>query len=1102
MGKQQVLSRFFSTMGKPKQQVPSAAAPDPPPPANLNNPKPSAVASFSPSKRARALSLSLSPKSPATNKRPNNASLTAARDAVRRRLLEPPHPPPRPLNPSAKGYTPLEQQVLDLKARHPDVLLMVEVGYRFRFFGEDAAVAAAVLGIVAHPDRSFLTASVPTFRLGFHVRRLVAAGHKVGVVRQTETAAIKAAAQKAGGATGGAPFSRGLSAVYTRATIEAAAGELEGGVAPEEGSRYLVCVVDKEVEATGREGFDTKVGVVAIEVSTGEVVHGEFMDTPSRSGLEAVLLGMAPVEVILGTPLSFATEKMMMAYAGHASNVRVERTPRVCFGEGGALAEFLSLFQKSVDDASRVEDDRHTLAMNDEDTNLRGIEGLMAMPELVVLALALSVRYLKGFGMERIICFGSSFRPVSADTEMSLSANALQQLEVLKNNTDGTKEGSLFQTMNNTCTAFGSRLFRNWLTHPLCDRNLICARHDAVAEISESMGSRQNSVSNLKDGDSSCTALARSDLSTTLSSVLTMLGRSLDIQRGITRIFHCKATPKEFAGVIQSILTAGKQLQKLVPEDTNTVSSQHKPVHSSLLRRLISTASSSTVLNNAVRLLSSLNKDAADLGDMLNLFIASVDHFPEVAEGHVAVEMAKQKLDLLIVEYRKQLGMRNLEFKSVAGTTHLIELPVDRRVPSNWMKINSTKKTIRYHTPEILKNLDSLLLAKEELAVICRTSWHKFLMDFGKYYAQFQATVESLAALDCLYSLATLAKQNNYVRPIFVHESEPNQILIKDGRHPVLESLLGDNFVPNDTELHADGEYCQIVTGPNMGGKSCYIRQVALISLMAQVGSFVPASSARLHVVDGIYTRMGASDSIQQGTSTFHEEMNEASNILHNCSSRSLVIIDELGRGTSTHDGVAIAYATLHYLLKEKKCIVIFVTHYPKILDIQSEFEGSVGAYHVSYLATRKLLEVNDKEVEISLETKEKDLGEITFLYKLVAGASDKSFGLNVAMLAQLPSRCIERASVMAAKLQEELSAREDNRLGRTKNTPAATGLSEIAPKIHLLCARPYEGLAEACRNILLNMTLTQRDNDGINMLSSLKNAREIALKTIRVSHI
>uniref|UniRef100_A0A453CBI8 DNA mismatch repair proteins mutS family domain-containing protein n=1 Tax=Aegilops tauschii subsp. strangulata TaxID=200361 RepID=A0A453CBI8_AEGTS len=200
-------------------------------------------------------------------------------------------------------------------------------------------------------------------------------------------------------------------------------------------------------------------------------------------------------------------------------------------------------------------------------------------------------------------------------------------------------------------------------------------------------------------------------------------------------------------------------------------------------------------------------------------------------------------------------------------------------------------------------------------------------------------------------------------------------------------------------DLHADGQYCQIVTGPNMGGKSCYIRQVALITIMAQVGSFVPASSAILHVVDGIYTRMGASDSIQQGTSTFYEEMNEASNILQNCSSRSLVIIDELGRGTSTHDGVAIAYATLHYLLKNKKCIVIFVTHYPKILDIQSEFEGSVGAYHVSYLSTRKLLQISDEKMGISTETE--DLGEITFLYKLVAGASDRSFGLNVALLAQ-----------------------------------------------------------------------------------------------------
>ncbi|XP_040379670.1 DNA mismatch repair protein MSH3 [Oryza brachyantha] len=1080
--KQQVLSRFFS----PKPPPSAAAADDPPhPPRPPAEPPVAAVVSFSPIKRARALSVS--PKTPAKRPKPSPPNS----DSVRRRLLEPRRPSPlAALNPSGKGYTPLEQQVIDLKARHPDVLLMIEVGYRFRFFGEDATVAASVLGIIAHPDHSFLTASIPTFRLGFHVRRLVAAGHKVGVVRQTETAAIKAAH---GGGAAGTPFARGLSAVYTRATIEAAAGELEGGGAPDEGSRYLVCVVDKEVDAKRVEGFEVKIGVVATEVSTGEVVHGEFMDGVSRNGLEAVLLGLAPVEIILGTPMSFATEKLMMAYAGPSSNVRVERTSRVCFREGGALAELLSLFEKPGVDVPTNENDRCLMEINEEDNNPCGIKAIMTMPELVVQALALSVRYLKGFGMDRIICFGSSFRPFTANTEMSLSANALQQLEVLKNHSTGSMDGSLFQTINNTCTASGSRLFRHWLTHPLCDRNQICARHDAVSEISESIGSQRYSINNPQDEeDRSCPSSVRSDLSTILSSVLRMLAGTLDVQRGITRIFHCKATAKEFVGVIQAILTAGKQLQKLVLHDTDTMSSQHRTVHSPLLRRLINTASSCTVLANAVKLVSCLNKDAADQGDMLNLFIASVDQFPEVAEGHVTVEMAKQKLELLIIEYQKQLGLRNLEFKTISGTSHLIELPLDRKVPSSWMKVNSTKKTIRYHTPEVLKNLDDLLLAKEKLAVICRTTWHNFLADFGKYYAQFQATVESLATLDCLNSLATLAKQNNYVRPNFVHDHEASQIHIKDGRHPVLESLLGVNFVPNDTELHANGEYCQIVTGPNMGGKSCYIRQVALITLMAQVGSFVPASSARLHVVDGIYTRMGASDSIQHGTSTFYEELNEASNILHNCSSRSLVIIDELGRGTSTHDGVAIAYATLHHLLKEKKCMVIFVTHYPKILNIVREFERSVGAYHVSYLATRKLLELADRQVVIN-NTGMKHLGEITFLYKLVAGASDRSFGLNVALLAQLPSRCIERASVMAAKLQEELSVREKNKFGRLIDVPW-----ESPPKVDLLCAQPYQGLAEACHKILSNITSSQNNDDLADALSSIREARDIALKAIK----
>ncbi|KAI3815810.1 hypothetical protein L1987_15492 [Smallanthus sonchifolius] len=407
-----------------------------------------------------------------------------------------------------------------------------------------------------------------------------------------------------------------------------------------------------------------------------------------------------------------------------------------------------------------------------------------------------------------------------------------------------------------------------------------------------------------------------------LTSVLTNLGRLSDIQRGITRIFHRTATASEFIAVIEAILASRKQLQQLqVEEDA---------IHSSLLKRLTLTASSSSMISTAARLLSALNKEAAERRDLSNLLVVSEGQFEEVATARTKVKQEKEKLDLLIGLYRKQLKNQKLEFMSVSGMTHLIELPVDVKAPSNWVKVNSTKKAIRYHAPEVLVALDHLSLANEELLVVCRSAWHNFLSEFSKYYSEFQSAVQAIAALDCIHSLALLGRKKDYVCPVFVEDSEPVQICISSGRHPVLETTLQGSFVPNDTSLHADGEYCQIVTGPNMGGKSCYIRQVALIAIMAQVGSFVPALSTKLHVLDGIYTRMGASDSIQQGRSTFLEELGEASRILDTCTSQSLVILDELGRGTSTHDGVAIAYATLQYLLEQKKCMVLFVTHYQK----------------------------------------------------------------------------------------------------------------------------------------------------------------------------
>ncbi|RZR91100.1 hypothetical protein BHM03_00019148 [Ensete ventricosum] len=319
--KQQTISRFFAP--KPPQ-IPSSASPP------SQQPKPSArisaTVSFSPSAKRRLQTLAPSPPpKPKKSTPPSPASPAAippSNSLLHRRflskLLDLSSPSssssaaaaaakPLPQNPA---YTPLEQQVLELKSKYPDVLLMIEVGYKYRFFGEDAEIAARVLGIFAHVDHNFLTASVPTFRLHFHVRRLVAAGYKVGVVKQTETAAIKAHGSNRLG-----PFSRGLSALYTRSTIEAAedmGGARDDGVGSS-GSNYLACVVEKElvpgnVDLEGR--FAVRIGIIAVEVSTGDVVHGEFNDNSIRTGLEAVLISLSPAEILLGEPLSATTEKV------------------------------------------------------------------------------------------------------------------------------------------------------------------------------------------------------------------------------------------------------------------------------------------------------------------------------------------------------------------------------------------------------------------------------------------------------------------------------------------------------------------------------------------------------------------------------------------------------------------------------------------------------------------------------------------------------------------------------------------------------------------------------------------------------------------------
>lgn len=329
----------------------------------------------------------------------------------------------------------------------------------------------------------------------------------------------------------------------------------------------------------------------------------------------------------------------------------------------------------------------------------------------------------------------------------------------------------------------------------------------------------------------------------------------------------------------------------------------------------------------------------------------------------------------------------------------------------------STKSMSRYRSPEIIGMMNELAQGKERLAIECDNAYAQFLERISQKYSEFRDVVQSVATLDCLLSLATVAARPGYCKPTFVDEV---CIDIVNGRHPMVEQMLLDSFVPNDIIMDGNGLRTMVITGPNMGGKSSFVRQTALIQIMGQIGSYVPAETATLGIVDALFTRylvnslllilrMGAFDNMLSGESTFMVELHETADIIKQATPRSLVILDELGRGTSTMDGAAIAHAVLTYFITTIKSLMLFITHYPSLGQFADQYPTEVGNFHMSFLER-----VNEDESH-----------EITFLHKLVAGQSQGSYGLNVAKLAGLPSKLIQEAAFRSKELEQTFEKRQ-----------------------------------------------------------------------------
>lgn len=865
-----------------------------------------------------------------------------------------------------KKYTPLEKQVVELHSRyHPGCVLAIECGYKYKFFGVDAEIASKVLGIFSYPDRNFLTASVPTARIQHHVRRLVSAGYEVGIVSQTETAAIKASDAK----TRSQPFARDLTQRYTPATIEAIQpgamggthahqpGELSSRKNNEKNTSYVVCVMERGVCKGKKDGAD--IGMVAVECSTGSILHARFVDCSMRMQLESNLQIARPSDLLLmDSGMSPGTRRMLETYC-QGGHVRIRTFDAAKYALGGASTAIKS----------------HLAGVS--------IDSLLRLSDLVLQALAHALDYLDSFGLSTLIQSETQMRGFSDVDEVFVSSNALQQLEILRNSDDGTEYGSLIWLVDQTKTPFGSRMIRTWVTSPLKCSSTITRRLEAVEEIIHSM---------------------ENDASLMSRVVCCLESFDTDLERSLGRILHGTIIPSELWSFLDAFKDIG--LQMGIEKGTT---SQIDSISSPLLRQLLSTSINPTVALYAQDIARSLHKKSCIDNDVVTVFNDDAK-YDKVAEKRAIVLQHEKSLEDLKPMLARSLGVASIDYVTIQNQgEYLIEVPVnmEKRVPSCWVRVSSTKKMQRFLPPEVKKEIEALALAREYLVLTARSSWKALLHEISQHFMDFKRIIHSLASLDCLASFACLSSRQGYVKPEIVSSGDGPMYEVTCGRHPIIEILNEKQpFVPNDIAIGPDKEVCRVITGPNMGGKSVYIKQAAIIAYMAQIGSFVPASSCILKPFDAIFTRIGAADSIALGRSTFLEELAEASHILENATESSLVIVDELGRGTSSEDGYAVAAATMRYLSKDIGCASLFVTHYPEIaLESSSSQFREASPYYMGYILDHTIPEQP----------------KVTFTYTLEKGVAHSSYGLNVATMAGLPDAVVRHASKLSEGVRNQL---------------------------------------------------------------------------------
>ena len=571
-----------------------------------------------------------------------------------------------------------------------------------------------------------------------------------------------------------------------------------------------------------------------------------------------------------------------------------------------------------------------------------------------VVAVGVMLRYLE-YAQKQTIGYINTVSVYDVEQYMDLDAATRRNLEITETMRDKQKRGTLLWVLDKTCTSMGARLLKQWVEKPLLN----------VLEINKRLTSVEELTKNI---------MLRDELRG-------VLNKTYDISRIISRLSLNSLNPRD--------LIALKMTLSILPELQNILSQAKSEMLSSMSLGF-------DMLEDVYSLLERSIKDEPPV-HLRDGGVIKTGFNEEIDKLRLAMKDGKSWLAQVEAEEKEKTGLQKLKvgYNKVFGYYIEVGKSANFTVPDYYVRKQTLANAERYITPKLKELENTILGASERVIALESYVFEQIRKKLAEDTERLKRVAQIIAIADTLSSLAEVAYKNNYVMPQI---DDKGEITVKDSRHPVVEKMAKELFVPNDTDLNTDTDRLLIITGPNMAGKSTYMRQVALITLMAQIGSFVPASSARIGIVDKIFTRIGASDDIASGQSTFMLEMNEVSHILRNATAKSLIILDEIGRGTSTFDGLSIAWAVAEYVHNKKKigAKTLFATHYHELCTLEGELDGA-------------------KNYSIAVKKRGDD---ITFLRKIIRGGTDDSYGIEVAALAGVPKEVIASAKRVLQKVE------------------------------------------------------------------------------------